>query len=291
MNLKNHKPVLFAILSALLYAVSLPVSKILLSEIQPALMSALLYTGAGLGMSIIGYIQHKNGKNKIEAKLSKKDLPFVVAMIILDIAAPIFLMIGLTSSSPANASLLSNFEIVATSLIALLIFKEHISKRLWLAIILITVSSIILSIKDSSSFSFSIGSLFILSGCICWGFENNCTRMLSLKDPLEVVIIKGFGSGAVSFIIAYILNQWTDNIIYIIFALILGFLSYGLSIFFYVYAQRKLGAAKTSAYYALSPFIGVGFSFFIFKEKLNSYFIAALLIMIIGTYLVSNDTK
>lgn len=289
MNIKQYNSIFFAILSALLYAISLPVSKILLKEIKPTLMSALLYFGAGVGMFVVGFIQRKRELKSVEKNLTRNELPYIIGMIVLDIAAPIFLMIGLTSTTSSNASLLNNFEIVATSLIALLIFKERISKRLWLAIILITVSSIILSIKDVSSFSFSIGSLFIILGCICWGFENNCTRMLSVKNPLEIVIIKGFGSGIISFLIAFILNEWTNNIVYITFAIILGFFSYGLSIFFYVYAQRKLGAAKTSAYYAMSPFIGVVLSFLIFKESITVYFIIALIIMIAGTYLVSTD--
>ena len=186
-------------------------------------------------------------------------------MVALDIAAPIFLMYGLTKTTSANASLLNNFEIVATSLIALLIFKESISKRLWGAISLITISSIILSVEDISSFSFSFGSIFVLLACVCWGLENNCTRKLSVKDPLQIVIIKGFGSGIGSLLIAFTLGEKMNNIPYIIAALLLGFFAYGLSIFFYIYAQRDLGAARTSAYYAVAPFIGVALSLIVFR--------------------------
>jgi drug/metabolite transporter (DMT)-like permease len=218
-------------------------------------------------------------------------MPFTFAMVILDILAPIFLMIGLTMTTPANVSLLNNFEIVATSLIALFIFKESISKRLWVAIGLITISSIVLSVEDVSSFSFSFGSIFVLLASICWGFENNCTRMLSVKDPLQVVIVKGFGSGLVSLIISFILKETSTNITYILAALLLGFVAYGLSIFFYVYAQRSLGAAKTSAYYAIAPFIGVVLSFIFFTQIPKISFIIALLIMIAGTYFASTDSK
>ncbi|MDF2685725.1 MAG: permease of the drug/metabolite transporter superfamily [Clostridia bacterium] len=115
--------------------------------------------------------------------------------------------------------------------------------------------------------------------------------MLSIKNPLEIVIIKGFGSGFGSFIIAFFLKEISNNILYIIIALLLGFVSYGLSIFFYVYAQRALGSAKTSAYYAIAPFIGVIFSFIIFREIPSIYFIIALFIMIIGTYFASTEKK
>lgn len=287
MGIKHYRAIIFAVLAATLYAISSPVSKLLLKEIPPIQMASLLYFGAGLGMSIIGFIKHKKYKEKTEARLTKQELPFAISMVVLDIAAPILLMIGLTMTTPANVSLLNNFEIVATSLIALFLFKEPISKKLWCAIFLITLSTIILSVEDMSSFSFSFGSIFVLLACICWGLENNCTRKLSVKDPLEVVIIKGFGSGIGSLLISLLLDEKTNNIPYIIATLILGFLAYGLSIFFYIYAQRDLGAAKTSAFYAIAPFIGVGLSLIMFRELPTLSFVIALIIMVIGTYYAS----
>jgi drug/metabolite transporter (DMT)-like permease len=289
MIIKQYKPISFAILAAALYAISSPVSKLLLKEIPPTLMASFLYLGAGLGMSIVGFIKKKRYKDKTEARLTKQEFPFTVGMVALDIVAPIFLMVGLTMTTSANVSLLNNFEIVATSLIALSIFKESISKRLWVAISLITLSSIILSIEDISSFSFSFGSIFVLIACICWGLENNCTRKLSVKDPLEIVVIKGFGSGIGSLLIALALGEQINNVPYILAALLLGFFAYGLSIFFYIYAQRDLGAAKTSAYYAVAPFIGVGLSLIIFREIPTFSFVIALVIMIIGTYFASTE--
>ena len=82
-------------------------------------------------------------------RLDRNDLPYVIGMIVLDIAAPIFLMIGISYGTSANASLLGNFEIVATTVIALCIFKEKVSGRLWCAIFLITLSSILLSFEGA----------------------------------------------------------------------------------------------------------------------------------------------
>lgn len=285
------KAILWAILAAALYAISSPISKIFLNEIPPTMMAGLLYLGAGIGMSIVGLFRYKTGKLKEEMQLTKKEMPFTVVIVALDIAASIFLMIGLTMTTSANMSLLSNFEIVATSLIAFFIFREVISKKLRIGIGFITVASIILSVENSSSFSFSFGSTFVLLACVCWGFENNCTKMLSVKDPLEIVVIKGFGSGLGSLLISFILKETSTNTAYIIATLLLGFISYGLSTYLYIYAQRELGAAKTSAYYAIAPFIGVGFSFIIFREIPTISFIIALLTMIVGTYFVSADNN
>lgn len=283
--------VLWAVLAAALYALNSPISKLLLGKIPPTIMAALLYLGAGIGLSIVRLVQRGMGKGQKEKPLTRKDLPYTIGMVVLDIAAPIFLMIGLTGTTAANASLLNNFEIVVTSVIALCIFKETISKRLWGAIVLVTISSLVLSVEDISSFSFSFGSIFVLLACVCWGLENNCTRMISNKDPLQIVVIKGFSSGIGSFVIALVLGEHFSNWGYIVCALLLGFVAYGLSIFFYIYAQRYLGAAKTSAYYALAPFIGAALSLLIFRETPTISFVAALLIMIAGTYLASTDTN
>lgn len=290
-KIKGAKASLFAILAASLYAINSPISKLLLIELSPTMMAALLYIGAGIGLTIIVGVKKSIGKETKELPLAKRDLPYTIGMIVLDIVAPILLMIGLKFQAASNASLLNNFEIVATSIIAMCIFKEVISKRLWIGIFFITLSSIILTIDDISSFSFSIGSLFVLLACICWGFENNCTRKISERNPLQIVIIKGFFSGIGSLIIAVILREITTNIGYIFMALCLGFVAYGLSILFYIYAQRDLGAAKTSAYYAIAPFIGALLSLIIFREIPSISFLIALIIMLIGTYYTTTDQK
>lgn len=281
---KNYRAVGFAILAALLYGVSAPLSKLLLEEIPPTLMAALLYLGAGLGMLGIELFRWLTKREVKEAKMTLSEMPFIVGMILLDTMAPIFLMLGLTMTNSANASLLNNFEIVATSLIALAIFKETIGRRMWAAIGLITLSSMILSFKDFSSLSFSAGSIFIILACICWGFENNCTRMLSLKDPLQIVVVKGLGSGIGAMLVTAVVKGYSFNVVYILFTLLLGFVAYGMSIYLYISAQRELGAARTSAYYAAAPFMGVLISWILLKEPLTLTFLFATIIMLWGTY-------
>ena len=291
MDRTQKRATLFALLAAVLYAVNAPVSKLLLRQVPATVMAALPYLGAGAGVFLMGAAQRAAGREKQERPLTRKELPYTVGMVVLDIAAPIFLMVGLTRTTAANASLLNNFEIVATSIIALVVFREAISKRLWLAIALVTASSLLLSFEDMSSLSFSWGSLFVLLACVCWGFENNCTRMLSSKDPMEIVVIKGFGSGLGSLVIALALGERLPGALLCLCALALGFVAYGLSIYFYIYAQRHLGAAKTSTYYAAAPFVGAGLSMLIFWEAPSLTYLAALAIMLAGTYFAATDGK
>ena len=287
--MRMNTAVFSAILAAALYALNAPASKLLLNNVAPSMMAAMLYLGAGLGMLVMGLVRQAAGKPSAGQHLTRKDWPYTVGMIVLDILAPIFLMIGISRTTAANASLLNNFEIVATSLIALLVFKEKISRRLWAAIGLIVMSSILLTAEDASSMQFSMGSVFVLLASCCWGLENNCTRMLSQSDPQEIVIVKGIGSGTGALIVALLSGESLPALVHVPAALLLGFVAYGLSIYFYVYAQRYLGAAKTSAYYAIAPFIGVLLSLVIFRDWPGWLFFAALAVMIAATVLVTRD--
>lgn len=279
----------FAILAAALYALNSPLSKLLLSYMPPTMMAGFLYLGAGCGMSLIALWRRGTRKKSTEDPITRSDLPYVLAMILLDIAAPILLLLGLSKTTAANAALLNNFEIVATALIALLAFRERISPRLWGGILLVTASSALLSFEDISALHFSAGSLLVLAACLCWGLENNCTRRLSSKDPLQIVLLKGIFSGLGSIIIALVIGErilawWSVPAI-----LCVGFVAYGLSIFFYVYAQRYIGVARTGAYYAIAPFIGTLLSLLIFRELPSIAYFIALGLMAAGAFLSSSD--
>ena len=186
MKVKNMAT-LFALLAASIYSINIPLSKLLLKHVGTTMMAGFLYFGAGIGLIVLTNIMKFVGISKKQEPLTKKELPYTIAMVILDIIAPILLMFGISMTNSANVSLLNNFEIVATSIIALVIFKEIISKKLWIAIFFVTMASIILSFEGKGAFVFNKGSLLVLAASTCWGFENNCTKMLSNKDPIEMI--------------------------------------------------------------------------------------------------------
>lgn len=283
MSCKFHKAIFHAVLAAALYAVSIPFSKLLLVEVPPTMLAAFLYIGAGIGMAVLGAVK----KNRGEEPLKRSDIKYTISMVVLDIVAPILLMLGLKFSPAANASLLNNFEIVATAVIALAVFGETVGKRLWAAIALITLSSILLTLDTAEEFSFSFGSLLVLGATICWGIENNCTRQIADKDPLQIVMIKGLGSGLGALVVALVIGEKLVSAEWLLATMLLGFVAYGLSIYYYTYAQRVIGAARTSAYYAIAPFIGVVLSMLILGERPNWIFFVALAIMLVGTRIAS----
>ena len=280
MGIRATRAVMYAILAAVFYAVSSPLSKVLLEDVSPYLMASLLYLGAGFGMMAVR--SASPSKRSEERSLTRGDMPYILGMVVLDIAAPILLMYGLLNSPASSVSLLNNFEIVATTLIALLVFGERVSSRTWVAIILITASAVILSTAGAGELSFSTGSLAVILACVCWGIENNCTRRLSDSGPLRIVVIKGVFSGLGSLVIAVFMGMGSPTAAEIAGALALGFVSYGMSLFFYISAQGSLGAAKVSAYYAMAPFIGAFLSLALLGEPLTEMFALALAVMAAG---------
>lgn len=290
----NSKPrpkrtaILYAVLAAVFYALGTPVSKLLLDSVPATFMASFLYLGAGIGVGIL-YLFYF-GKEEKSERLTRSDLPYTVGMIVLDVAAPIFMMLGIKLGTASGAALLGNFEIVATALIALLIFREAVSAKLWVAIGLITVSGILLSFDGGGAFDVSVGSLFVLLATVCWGLENNCTRKISDKSTYEIVTLKGIFSGLGALGIAVCTGETLPPIPCVLGAMLLGFVAYGLSIFTYIRAQRDLGAAKTSAFYAIAPFIGVLLAFLLVGEKPGWLYFVSLAIMLAGTAFAVWDT-
>ena len=207
--------IIFALLAASFYALNAPFSKLLLDNIPSTILAGLLYLGAGIGMSIVYFVRKRFVKNDREKSLDKNDFKYVIMMILLDILAPIMLLLSLKSSNSETIALINNFEIVATSIIAYIFFKEKISLRLWFGIILVSIASILLSVNFNNGISFSFSCVFAFIACISWGLENNCTRSISSKNPFQIVILKGLFSGVGSLIIGIILKESISNYIFV----------------------------------------------------------------------------
>ena len=288
MNQKNAA-ICYALIAALCYGLSAPFSKLLLRQLSPMFLAALLYLGAGLGMLSVSFFSFRLPAGSVTPSLSRRDIPLLGAMVLLDSAAPILLLWGLQSTSPATVALLNNFEIAATALIAFLWFKETVGKRVWTAILLITAACILLTVDDFSALTFSTGALLAVAASICWGLENNTTRQLSSKNPVQTVMVKGFGSGSLSLLLAAACEDIGFDPFYILGALCLGALAYGCSVYFYILAQRYLGAARTGIFYAAAPFMGVILSFLIIGQPIGFSFCTALGLMLWGTYLAATE--
>lgn len=285
----NAGYILQALLAALFFGASAPISKLLLGDVPPVLMAAFLYLGSGTGISLVKLFQRFTSNQK-EAGIKRPDVPWLAGAIISGgILAPIVLMISLQNTPASTASLLLNFEGVGTTLIALLFFRESISHRAFAAISVITLASVFLSTDFTSGFGFSLGALGVILACFLWGIDNNFTRNISAKDPLTIVAWKGLVAGTFSLLLGVFLGQELPALSTIFSILLLGFISYGLSTMLFIYSMRGLGAARTSALYGTAPLAGVLLSILIFKDPVTLFFALAAILMMVGAYLLANE--
>jgi drug/metabolite transporter (DMT)-like permease len=279
-------PIIQALAAAALFGISAPISKALLSEVAPIPMAALLYLGSGIGTWLLRLFQTRDA----EAKLDRSDVPWLLgALLAGGVAAPIVLMFSLQITPAATAALLLNFESIATSLIAALVFRESVGRQTWYSIFLIFVSSVLLALDLQSEWAFSVGALGILAACVLWGIDNTFTRNISAKNPLTIVMVKGLGAGTFSLVLALFVGQPLPSIVPLMGTLLLGAISYGAGITIYIHALRGLGAARTGALYSTAPFIGMVFAFILFREAPDVRFIVAFVVMVIGTWLLVNE--
>jgi drug/metabolite transporter (DMT)-like permease len=282
--------ILQALLAAIFFGASAPIAKFLLGDnIAPIYLAAFLYLGSGTGTFLVRLTQRVRAMDA-EADIKLPDVKWLAGAIISGgILAPIILMISLQYTPASTASLLLNFEGVGTTVIALWFFKEAISRRAWTAIIVITLASIFLSANLKSGFGFSLGALGIILACLLWGVDNNFTRNISGKDPLVIVAWKGLVAGTFSFFLARFLGNTLPSGTTILYTLLLGFISYGLSTMLFIRSMRGLGAARTSALYGTAPLAGVLLSIVIFGEIPSFLFIIATILMVGGALLLINE--
>lgn len=283
--------VLFAIISALCSSINTPLSKLLLStgSVGPILSGGTLYLGAVVVAAVVLLFQKLSKKKSNEIPIDKKDAPYVIGVGVLNGIGVACSMLGLKLISASNAALLSNFEIVVTSLVALFIFKDKISPRLWVGIVFVLAACILLSSDDISNLHFSLGALLVLVAPVCWGFGNNFMKRIAHKNPFQSILIEGLITFTLCAMLSVRSHEITSNFLSLLWVLGIGIIAFGISLCFYIYAQRIIGAPRTSAFFMLAPFIAVIISFIIFQETPGWWYFVALGLMVIGTWLASSD--
>ncbi len=276
--------ILFALLSAALFGASTPLAKLLLGSVSPWMMAGLLYLGAGVGLSFIHLSRRALGLPRVEAPLRLSDLPWLVLVIGTGgVLGPLLLMFGLIRTAASGASLLLNLEGLATMVIAWVIFRENVDRRLLLGAAAILAGALLLSWQGEASFNW--GAFLIAGACLCWGIDNNFTRKLSSADPVQIALIKDFVAGVVNTGIALVQTSALPHLGTLAAVSLVGFLGYGVSLVFFVLGLRDLGTARTGAYYSLAPFVGAMLSIVLLRDPLSWRLFLAGTLMAIGLWL------
>jgi len=281
----------YALIAASLFGISAPLSKLLLGNIPPLQMAGLLYLGSGAVLLFVKFLRKVLKKEQTEASLQKTDFLWLFGAVISGgVLAPIALMYGLSETPAATASILLNFEAVATTFLAVLLFREHISRQVVVALVSLTFASLILALDTSGKLGFSLGALFVILACVLWGIDNNLTRNISSKDPTIIVIVKGLGAGSFSFVLSLLTGSHTPALSHAIYALTVGGICYGASLLLFILAMRGLGSARASTLFASAPFIGALASFLIFKDAPTIQFLISIPFILIGTFFLFKET-
>lgn len=283
-------PALKALLAALLFGASAPLAKVLLRDVDPIPLAAFLYLGCGSGALLYRGYQRTAHAAETEARLARTDWPWLAGAILAGgVAAPILLMFSLRVTPAATASLLLNFEGVMTALLAGLVFREAIGSRIWAAVGLVTLGSILLSWTTTGEWGFSLGALGVIAACALWGVDNNLTRNISAKNPLSIVAVKGLCAGSFSLGLALVLGNEMPSWATALKAMLVGSICYGLSIVLFIMALRDLGAARTSALYGTAPFLGVLLAVVAFGERPGLLFLVSVPLMVAGAILLLGE--
>jgi drug/metabolite transporter (DMT)-like permease len=279
----NKNAPFIALLAAAAFGLSTPLAKFLLGDMSPWALASLLYLGSGLGLGLITLFRSKDGT--AEARLSRADIPWLLGTIFFGgIAGPILLLLGLNTTDAASASLLLNLEAVFTLVLAWMVFKEHVDKRLFMGAVAIVAGAVLLSWQGRLGEA-SLGVGLIALACLSWGIDNNLTRKISAVDPFVLASIKGVVAGSVNAVLAYAMGSSVPDILPLAGAMLLGFVSYGLGLVLFIMALRLLGTARTGAYYGTAPFIGALAATVILGDTLTPTLVIAGLLMAFGAWL------
>ncbi|MHB9150962.1 MAG: DMT family transporter [Thermoleophilia bacterium] len=289
---------LLAIAAALTFTLSVPVSKLLLRDTSQLALAALLYLGAGFALTLQRLVsrairQRGNGRRRVDASVAERgvgDWAWLAAATLSGaVGAPLLLLWGLKVTPGATASLLLSFEIVFTALWAARLFKEHVAAQVWWAVLAVTTGGVVLGFEETGDWGVSLGALAIVGGCALWGLDNNLTRNIVALEASRVAQLKGLAAGTVNLMLLLAVGGSLPHWPSVLSALVVGGLSYGVSLVLFVRALRYLGSTRTSAYFGAGPFFAAVISLVIARTVPTLPLLVAATLMVVGSALMISE--
>jgi drug/metabolite transporter (DMT)-like permease len=272
-----------ALASAVLFGVTTPIAKKLLSGVSPLMVAGLLYVGSGVGVGLVWIARHRG---RSPTGLVRTDWMWLGgATLAGGILGPVLLMTGLRRLDAATASLLLNLEAVFTALLAWIAFREATSPRVIAGMLAVVVGGALLAWPSHASAPASLlGVSLVAAACLAWALDNNLTRKVSGADSRVIAAAKGLVAGGVNTTLALALGDRLPPPAQLTGLLLLGFVGYGLSLVLFVVALRQLGSARTGAYFATAPFVGAAIAIALFGQPVTGLFWAAAAFMALGVW-------
>ncbi|MBS0367708.1 MAG: DMT family transporter [Proteobacteria bacterium] len=244
--------VVAALVAALLFGASAPIAKWFLHAVSPWVLAGLFYLGSGIGLGFYRLVTRAQS-----VSLQKGEAGWLAGAVLSGgVAGPVLLMFGLSGMPASGAALLLNAEGVLSALLAWVVFKENVDRRIAVGMLAIAGGAVILSWPGEARFAGMLPALAILGACLCWAIDNNLTRKLALADATWIAAVKGLAAGSVNLALGLLLGAELPGWWLAQAAMVVGLLAYGLSLVLFVVGMRHLGAARTGAYFSVAPFFG-----------------------------------
>ena len=276
-----------AFLAALLFGVSTPAAKALLANADPVMLAAILYLGAGLGLTATRVVLPAG---RGETPLRRSDLPLMLAVALAGaVVAPVLLLVGLRHVSAVTGSLVLNLEAPLTIAIALLLGGEHLGAAGVAGALLVVAGTAALGVGPGALHGDALGVAAIAAACLGWATDNNLTGRLSARDPLAVAQVKGIVGGGIALVVARITGSAVPTTGTVAAGLALGLVSYGVSVALAVLAMRTIGVARQSAIFATAPFVGAVVGAAVFSEPFGWREVAVAAAMALGLRLLLGE--
>ncbi len=262
--------------AAVLFGASAPAASVLAGDMPALVLAGLLYLGAAIAVTP-AVVRHRPNATALSAGWR----PLAIAVVFGGALGPVLLVAGLARTSAATASLLLNFELVATILLAATLFREHLGARLLAAAALVSTAGVILVWQPGVAFD--TGGLFVIGACACWGLDNAVTSKIDQLSPEQITLTKGLVAGGANLILGLMLasslNLRTGEVLA---ALAIGALGYGASITLWVKGARDLGAARGQVIFAAAPFIGAAVAWVFLGDAVTFAQLVAVPVAIVG---------
>lgn len=275
-----------AVAAAALFGASTPLAKELLGQTSPMLLAGLLYAGSGVGLGAWLAVRRLRGVPPVETPLAARDLPWLAGAVLSGgILGPVLLMLGLAHTPASSASLLLNLESVLTAVIAWIVFRENVDRRIFIGMLVIVAGGVLLGGDLRSADAGWWGVLGVAGACLCWAIDNNLTRAVSGGDPVQIAAIKGMVAGGVNVTLALLAGAGLPPPTTVAAAGVVGLLGYGVSLVLFVLALRHLGTARTGAYFSTAPFVGASLSLLLLHEAPSPAWWGAGALMAVGVWL------
>jgi drug/metabolite transporter (DMT)-like permease len=274
--------VMLAALSALAFGLATPLVAWAGRGVGPLTTAALLYAGAATMAALCRLLVRQHG-----AAVSRRDVPRLLAIGLVGAGlAPTLLAWGLQRAGATAGALLLNLEAVFTVLLARAFYREPIGGRVAVAVSSMVLGGMVLALASRAAGSIGlVGAVAVAGATACWALDNTWTRPLAERDPFEVILIKGALGALATGALAVVRGEALPDSVAATVLVACGATGYGASLYLYLRAQRRIGAARTGSVFALAPFLGALTAWAIGDRHADAGAAVAAALFALGVYL------